>query len=272
MVNINVSFNGIIFYNNCRNSDMLYWSRAFELILYLAGLTSWCLRIKFPPSLFMNTMNYFSLLIKFVTEPSQYLLIITAIPLSKKEKNSFFTIQSLWHSDSHSYYKSLQSWKGAHHSMLEQTRAHRKINNSKINLIQSFFYSNDNNNKKQHFNCSVKKKQEVNIMLIWGLIIILIILTLTVGLVNLHHQLLDNVHYILLRNLQEKRLFRTVPILNISRLAKYHDFVVSLTILRPISHSHKFTTYFLHCLQKTHWRISKAHFQIRGQTQSTENT
>lgn len=30
----------------------------------------------------------------------------------------------------------------------------------KINLIQSFFYSNDNdnNNKKQHFNCSVKKK------------------------------------------------------------------------------------------------------------------
>ena len=36
---------------------MLCWSRAFELILYLAGLTSWCLRIKFPPSLFMNTMN-----------------------------------------------------------------------------------------------------------------------------------------------------------------------------------------------------------------------
>lgn len=118
----------------------------------------------------------------------------------------------------------------------------------------------------------LKKKQEVNIMLIWGFIIILIILTLTVGLVNLHHQLLDNVHYILLRNLQEERLFRTVPILYISRLAKYHDFVVSLTILRPISHSHKFTTYFLHCLQKTHRRISKAHFQIRGQTQSTENT
>ena len=105
-----------------------------------------------------------------------------------------------------------------------------------------------------------------------GLIIILIILTLTVGLVNLHHQLLDNVHYILLRNLQEKRLFRPLPILYISRLAKYHDFVVSLTILRPISHSHKFTTYFLHCLQRTHWRISKAHFQIRRQTQSTENT
>lgn len=118
-----------------------------------------------------------------------------------------------------------------------------------------------------------KKKQEVNIMLIWGLIIILIILTLTVGLVNLHHQLLDNVHYILLRNLQEKRLFRTVPIFYISRLANYyHDFVVSLTILRPISHSHKFITYFLHCLQRTHWRISRAHFQIRRQTQSTENT
>ena len=48
---------GSFFYNNCRNSDILYWSRAFELILYLAGLTSWCLRIKFPPSLFMNTMN-----------------------------------------------------------------------------------------------------------------------------------------------------------------------------------------------------------------------
>ena len=32
----------------------------------------------------------------------------------------------------------------------------------KINLIQSFFYSNDNdnNNKKQHFNCSVKKKNK----------------------------------------------------------------------------------------------------------------
>ena len=31
----------------------------------------------------------------------------------------------------------------------------------KINLIQSFFYSNDNdnNNKKQHFNCSVLKKK-----------------------------------------------------------------------------------------------------------------
>lgn len=117
----------------------------------------------------------------------------------------------------------------------------------------------------------LKKKQEVNIMLIWGFIIILIILTLTVSLVNLHHQLLDNVHYILLRNLQEERLFRTVPILYISRLAKYHDFVVSLTIF-IFSRSHKFTTYFLHCLQKTHWRISKAHFQIRGQTQSTENT
>ena len=57
LVNISVSYNRIIFYNNCRNSDMLYWSRASELILYLAGLTSWCLRIKFLPSLFMNTMN-----------------------------------------------------------------------------------------------------------------------------------------------------------------------------------------------------------------------
>ena len=47
-----------------------------------------------------------------------------------------------------------------------------------------------------------------NNLMIRGLIIILKILTLTVGLVNLHHQLLGNVHYILLRYLQENRLFR----------------------------------------------------------------
>lgn len=135
LVNINVSYNGIIFYNNCRNSDMLYWSRAFELILYLAGLTSWCLRIKFPPSLFMNTMNlvyYLNLSLSLHNTHNH------CHPFIKKEKNSFFTIQSLWHSDSHSYYKSLQSWKGAHHSMLEQTRAHRKINNSKNKSYTKF--------------------------------------------------------------------------------------------------------------------------------------
>ena len=60
-------------------------------------------------------------------------------------------------------------------------------------------------------------KDSVNIILIRELIIILIILTLTVGLVNLHHQLLGNVHYILLRYLQENRLFRIQ--LNISKMA-----------------------------------------------------
>ena len=37
-----------------------------------------------------------------------------------------------------------------------------KLTIRKINLIQSFFYSNDNdnNNKKQHLNCSVKKKNK----------------------------------------------------------------------------------------------------------------
>ena len=263
---------GSFFYNNCRNSDILYWSRAFELILYLAGLTSWCLRIKFPPSLFMNTMNlvyYLNLSLSLHNTHNH------CHPFIKKGKKTAFLpfkvcdIVIVIHTTNlYNLGKELITvcWNKQQHI--------GKLIIRKINLIQSFFYSNDNdnNNKKQHFNCSVKKKQEVNIMLIWGFIIILIILTLTVGLVNLHHQLLDNVHYILLRNLQEERLFRTVPILYISRLAKYHDSVASLTILRPISRSHKFTTYFLHCLQKTHWRISKAHFQIRGQTQSTENT
>ena len=58
-----------------------------------------------------------------------------------------------------------------------------------------------------------------NNLLIRGLIIILKILTLTVGLVNLHHQLLGNVHYILLRYLQENRLFRIQ--LNISTMGTF---------------------------------------------------
>ena len=266
---------GSFFYNNCRNSDILYWSRAFELILYLAGLTSWCLRIKFPPSLFMNTMNlvyYLNLSLSLHNTHNHCHPFINSVKKQLFLPFKVCDIVIVIHTTNlYNLGKELITvcWNKQQHMV--------KLVIPKINLIQSFFYSNDNdnNNKKQHFNCSVlKKKQEVNmiIILIWGLIIILIILTLTVGLVNLHHQLLDNVHYILLRNLQEERLFRTVPILYISRLAKYHDFVASLTILRPISRSHKFTTYFLHCLQKTHWRISKAHFQIRGQTQSTENT
>ena len=127
---------GSFFKNNCRNSDMLYWSRAFELILYLAGLTSWCLRIKFPPSLFMNTMNlvdYLNLSLSLHNTHNH------CHPFMKKvKKQLFFTIQSLWHSDSHSNYKSVQSWKGAHHSKLEQTTAHSKINNLKNKSYTKF--------------------------------------------------------------------------------------------------------------------------------------
>ena len=167
LVNISISYNGIIFYNNCRNSDILYWSRAFELILYLAGLTSWCSRIKFPPSLFMNTMN---LVDNLNLSLSLHNTHNHCHPFINKVKKQLFLpfkvcdIVIVIHTTN--LYNLGQElitvcWNKQQHIV--------KLIIQKINLIQSFFYSNDNdnNNKKQHFNCSVfKKKQEVNIIII----------------------------------------------------------------------------------------------------------
>ena len=134
---------------------MLYWSRAFELILYLAGLTrtSWCLRIKFPPSLFMNTMNlvdHFNLSLILHNTHNHCHPFIKKLPLPFKVCDIVIVIQT---TNLYNLGKELitVSWNKQQHIV--------KLIIWKINLIQSFFYShdNDNNNKKEHFNCSDKK-------------------------------------------------------------------------------------------------------------------